>query len=101
GDVAVALAEAGLVDAAQARIATNLKRWPRDFGIRINAGDALVLLGDHDGAETAFLVALDMADEDDDFEARSQAAERLSTLGRRRPTTGSTPGSAGVVRLQR
>ncbi|MDQ4058016.1 MAG: SEC-C domain-containing protein, partial [Actinomycetota bacterium] len=101
GDLAVALAEAGRADAAQARIAANLMRWPGDFWTQISAGDALVLLGDHDGAEKAFLAALDMADDADDFEARSQAVERLSTLDRGRAKAASTAELAAPTRLPR
>jgi hypothetical protein len=39
GDVAVALAQAGLTDQARARIESNLARWPHDVWIRIHAGD--------------------------------------------------------------
>jgi thioredoxin-like negative regulator of GroEL len=99
--VAVALAEAGRADAAQARIAANLTRWPGDIWTRISAGDALVLLGDHHGAEKAFLVALDMADDADDFEARSQAVERLSTLDRGRARAGITAERTGPAGLPR
>jgi len=85
GDVAVALAQAGLAEAARARIEANLARWPNDFWIRLHAGDALVDLGDLDGATAHFNVALSMADETDDFEARSYALERLNLPGRRSP----------------
>ena len=60
-------------------------RWPDDFWIRLHAGDALVVLDDLDGATAHFNVALNMAEETDDFEARSYAVERLIQLGRRSP----------------
>jgi tetratricopeptide (TPR) repeat protein len=83
-DVAVALAEAGLADEARARIAANLTTWPGDFWVRLHAGDALAVLGDLDGAEAHFTEALTMADDADDFEARSDAADRLRRLDRTR-----------------
>lgn len=83
GDVAVALADAGFAEEARNRIETNLTRWPDDFWIRLHAGDALVVLGDLDGAEAHFDTALSMADEADDLDARSYAVERLKSLGRR------------------
>jgi hypothetical protein len=92
-DVAVALAEAGLDEQARARIELNLARWPDDFWIRLHAGDALAALGDLDGAAVHFDVAVRMAEEIDDFEARSDAVERLMQLsrhgphGQRRPST--------------
>lgn len=38
-DVGVALAEAGLADAARAKIAENLATWPDDFWVRARPGD--------------------------------------------------------------
>src|SRR5262249_34323754 len=77
GDIAVVLAEAGLAEQARARVEANLTRWPDDLWIRMHAGDALAALGDRDAAAAHFQAALDIADESDDFEARSDAAERL------------------------
>jgi hypothetical protein len=85
GDVAVALAEAGLAGRARARIESNLARWPDDFWIRLHAGDALAVLGDLDGAAAHFDAAVSMADEADDLEARADALERLSRIGRYSP----------------
>jgi thioredoxin-like negative regulator of GroEL len=96
GDVAVALAQAGLAEQARARIESNLARWPDDFWIRLQAGDALAVLGDLDGAAAHFHAALRMADDTDDFEARADAVERLSRIGQgspnkqRRPPTGQS-----------
>jgi hypothetical protein len=82
GDVGVALARAGLVDQTLAKIEDNVTRWPDDFWIRIHAGDALLALGDPGGAATHFHAAVDLAERDDDFEARSEAIERLQRLER-------------------
>jgi len=86
GDVAVALAEAGLAEQARARIESNLTRWPADIWIRLHAGDALAALGDLDGAAAHFDAAVSMAEVVDDFEARSDAIERLRHLGQQRPS---------------
>jgi hypothetical protein len=91
GDIAVALAEAGLAEQARARVEANLARWPDDLWIRMHAGDAEAALGDRDAAAAHFEAALDMADESDDFEARSDVMERLRQISqdghtqRRRP----------------
>jgi len=82
GDVAVALAEAGLAEEARVRIEANLTRWPGDFWIRVHAGDALAALGDLDGAAAHFDTALSMAEQADDFEARYDAIHRLRQIGR-------------------
>lgn len=88
---------AGLTEEARARVESNLLRWPDDFWIRLHAGDALAQLGDVGGAVAHFEVALTMADETDDFEARPYAMERLGRLGRRgsglgrRPSAGKQP----------
>jgi hypothetical protein len=63
GYVAVALAEAGLVDQALAKIEENVTRWPEDFWIRIHAGDALLALGDPGGAATHFHATVDLPSE--------------------------------------
>jgi hypothetical protein len=89
-DVAVALAEAGLADQVHARLAALLERWPDDFWCRVHAGDALAALGDIDGAAAHFVIAQRMAEDADDFEARSDAVERLSRL-RRLSQAGSGP----------
>jgi hypothetical protein len=81
GDVAVALAQAGLADEARARIEANLRRSPGELWVRAHAGDALVALGDLEGATAHFEAALDIADEIDDFEARSDVVERLRQIG--------------------
>ena len=90
-DVAFALANAGDEAGARARLEASLGRWPKDLWVRIHAGDALSVLGDADGAEVHFLAALDMAEEDDDFETRSDIFERLERLGR-------APGPTTTVR---
>ncbi len=79
-DVAVALAEAGLAEQARARVAAMLARWPDDFWCRVHAGDALAALDDQDGAEAHFAAAVQMADDADDFAARSDAMERILEL---------------------
>jgi hypothetical protein len=79
-DVSVALAEAGLADQARARVAAMLTRWPADFWCRVHAGDAEARLGALDAADEHFRVALRMAEDTDDFEARSDAVERLREL---------------------
>jgi hypothetical protein len=81
-DVAVALARAGLADQALAKIEGNLTRWPDDFWIRVHAGDALLALGDPAGAAAHFHAAVDLAEQADDFEARSDAMQRLHRLER-------------------
>jgi tetratricopeptide (TPR) repeat protein len=91
-DVAFALAKAGDEAGTRARLDASLGRWPQDLWVRIHAGDALSVLGDADGAEAHFLAALDIAKEDDDFEARSDICERLERLGRAAgPTTTVRP----------
>jgi hypothetical protein len=82
GDVAVALAEAGLVEQAKARIEANLTRWPDDFWIRVHAGDALLALGDLDGAKAHFETAVEIADDTGDFEVRHDAVRRLRKISR-------------------
>ena len=81
-DLGCALAEAGDRPSAQACIEANLARWPDEPWVRVHAGDALQELGDADGAEAHFLAALAIADEDDDFELRSDVFDRLAELGR-------------------
>jgi tetratricopeptide (TPR) repeat protein len=81
-DLGCALAEAGDAPAARARIDANLARWPDEPWVRVHAGDALRELGDADGAEAHFLAALEMAEEADDFELRSDVFDRLAELGR-------------------
>ena len=97
GDVAVALARAGLVDQALAKIEENVTRWPDDCWIRIRSGEALLALGDAEGAATHYRAAVDLAEQDDDFEARSDAIERLQRLERLnrpvRPGSKPEPGS--------
>lgn len=80
GDIAVALAQAGLAEQARAKIESNLTRWPDDFWIRVHAGDALAALGDADAGEGHFAAALEMAEAADDFEARYEAVMRLRQL---------------------
>jgi hypothetical protein len=82
GSVAVALAEAGLAERAKARIEANLTRWPDDFWIRVHTGDALVALGDLDGAKAHFETAVGIAEDADDFEVRYDAVRRLRKIGR-------------------
>jgi predicted Zn-dependent protease len=82
GDVAVTLAESGLAEQATARIEANLTRWPDDFWTRVLAGDALLALGDLDGAKAHFEAAVEIADDTDDFESRHEAVRRLRKLSR-------------------
>jgi tetratricopeptide (TPR) repeat protein len=91
GDIAIALAEAGMAEQARARVEANLARWPDDFWIRMHAGDALAALGDRDAAVAHFEAAVDMADESDDFEARSDATERLRQINQQSPTQRRRP----------
>ena len=114
GDVAVALAQAGLAEQALTKIADNLARWPGDFWVRVHAGDALLVLGDREQAAAHFRAAVDLAEETGDVPARSEAVERLRRLERldrrdrrgskpapgRRPTTHPT-GKAGRTRSRR
>ena len=87
-DLGCALAEAGDAPAARERIEANLARWPDEPWVRVHAGDALQELGDADGAEAHFLVALEMADQAGDFELRADVFDRLAGLGRSpAPTT--------------
>jgi hypothetical protein len=95
-DVALALAQCGLAEPAQDRIAANLAQWPDNFWVRVHAGDALAALGDIDGAEAHYEVALRMADEADDFEARADAVDRLTQIRRR-----GAPEERDVVKDQR
>jgi tetratricopeptide (TPR) repeat protein len=82
GDVAVALAHAGMAEQALAQVAENLARWPHDITISMDAGEALLVLGDREGARAHFRAAVDLADDLDDFEARAEAIERLGRLER-------------------
>jgi tetratricopeptide (TPR) repeat protein len=82
-DVAVALAESGLAEQATAQIEANLTRWPDDFWIHVRSGDALLALGDLDGAEAHFETAVRIADDTDDFEVRHDAVRRLRQIRRR------------------
>jgi hypothetical protein len=82
GDVALALARAGMAEQALAKVAENLTRWPRDVSIRMDAGEALLVLGDREEARTHLRAAVDLAEELDDFEARAEAFERLDRLAR-------------------
>lgn len=111
GDVVVALAQAGLAEQALAKIEDNLIRWPDDFWIQVRAGDALFVLGDRERAAQHFRAAADLAEESDDFEAQSDAIERLHRLERldrrgskpepgRRPTTHRS-GKTGRTRSRR
>jgi thioredoxin-like negative regulator of GroEL len=65
------------------RIAANLARWPHDLWVRVHAGDALVALGEPEGAARHFKAALRMAEESDDFEATAEVIDRLRTATRR------------------
>jgi len=80
-DLGCALAEAGDAPAEWERIEANLARWPDEPWVRVHAGDALQELGDADGAEAHFLVALEMAEQADDFDLRSDVFDRLAGLG--------------------
>ncbi len=81
-DLGCALAEAGDASATRAQVEANLACWPDEPWVRVHAGDAVQELGDTDGAEAHFLAALEMAEEADDFELRSDAFDRLAQLGR-------------------
>ena len=102
GDVAVALARAGMAEQALAKLAENLTRWPRDVSIRMDAGEALLVLGDREEARTHLRAAVDLAEELDDFEARAEAFERLERLERRdrpeRPGSKPQPGRLATHR---
>jgi tetratricopeptide (TPR) repeat protein len=91
-DLGCALAEAGDSSAARARIEANLARWPDEPWVRVHAGDAGQELGDADAAQAHFLAALEMADDADDFELRSDVFDRLAELGR-------APGPRTTTRL--
>jgi hypothetical protein len=91
GDLAVALATAGLAGETRACVEANLARWPDDFWIRLHAGDALAILGDRDGAVAHFEAALAMAVESGDFTDRRFAVERLKRIGRGGGDSGSRP----------
>jgi tetratricopeptide (TPR) repeat protein len=91
--VSVAFAKSGLADEARDRIAANLTRWPHDLWVRVHAGDALVALGDPEGAAAHFEAALRMADESDDLEAASEVIDRLMKATRR--SAGAHDGRGG------
>lgn len=97
GDVAVALARAGMAEQALAQVAENLARWPLDISISMDAGEALLVLGDREGARAHFRAAVDLAEDLDDFEARAEAIERLDRLERldrpERPGAKPKPGA--------
>ena len=60
--------------------------WPAGrttCGSASHAGDALVALGDPEGATEHFEAALRMAEESDDFEATAEVIDRLRTATRR------------------
>jgi uncharacterized protein YchJ len=82
-DLAVSLATAGDVAGARSRVESNIQHWPDDLWVRIHAGDALMILGDGQAATVHFLAALEMAEQDDDFEVRSDIVERLARVGHR------------------
>ncbi len=80
------------IPTATARIEANLARWPEQPWVRVHAGDDLQELGDAEGAEAHFLAALEMTEEADDFELRSDVFDRLAALGR-------APGPRTTIRL--
>jgi len=91
-DVAVALAHGGLNDDARARVGLNVSRWPDDFSVRLQAGEALAVIGDLNGAAAQFEAALGVADQADDFVARAAAMDQIRRLERRRTReSGSSP----------
>lgn len=101
-DAAVAVAQAGRAEQARALVAANLARWPDSFVVLVDAGDALLALGDPDGAAAHFNAALRIADDDDDFEARHDATERLMRVNRaRRRAEPGRGGSTGQRRQPR
>ena len=82
GEAAVALAEAGLVDDARAKIAENTERWPDDLRARILAGDALAILGDAEAALAHYQAALPLAQQAKDFKATRDLSTRMFRLTR-------------------
>lgn len=80
GELAVALAKAGLTDQARSKIAESLTRWPNDVSIRVHAGDALLILGDREEAAAHFRAAADLAEATADPKAQSDANDRLRRL---------------------
>jgi len=101
GDVAVALARAGMAERALAKVAENLTLWPDDVSMRMDAGEALSVLGDREGARAHFRAAVDLAEELDDFEARAESFERLRWLERldqaERPGAKPEPGQRPTI----
>lgn len=100
-EIAIALARAGLNEEARERVEANLARWPDDFSVRMQAGEALEAIGDLDGAEAHFEAALDMADDADDFEARADAAGKIRLLARRRARDSGSGGPSPQRHQQR
>jgi hypothetical protein len=82
GEAAVALAEAGLADDAQAKIAENTERWPNNFRARLLAGEALTILGDADAALAQFQAALPLAQQAKDYKAIRDLSTRIFRLTR-------------------
>jgi tetratricopeptide (TPR) repeat protein len=80
GDAGVMLAEAGRADEARARVAANLKEFPRDIWIHVHAGDVHRILGDLDAAEREFRHAAALAQAHGDREDRPIIGQRLSDL---------------------
>jgi len=93
-DLAVALAHAGLTDDARTRVELNVSRWPDDFPVRLQAGEALAVIGDLDGAAAQFEAALGVASQANDFVARAEAMDQIRKLERRRSReSGRSPGA--------
>ena len=80
GQAALALAEAGLADDAQVKIAEHVERWPGDVQTRMLAGDALALLGDAEAALAEYQAALPLAQQANDYRAARELSEKIFRL---------------------
>jgi hypothetical protein len=82
GEAAFALAEAGQADDAQAKIAENVARWPEDILTRVQAGDALAVLGETEAALAQFQAGLSLAQQTKDAKATRDLSARMFRLTR-------------------
>ena len=82
GEAAYALAEAGQADDARAKIAENVAHWPEDMLTRIQAGDALAILGETEAALAQFQAALPLAQQAKDAKAIRDVSARIFRLTR-------------------
>ncbi len=89
GQAALALAEAGLADAARVKITENVDRWPDDVRTRILAADALALLGDTEAALAHFHAALPLAQQANDYQATLELSRKIFRLTR--PSSAQAP----------